>query len=128
MIPQLQVLDSIPVDQNAKTKVSNGMILEAASVMQLEQEELDDERRMEMAILGDEFNTAMGYNSQYDTIKTETNNLNNLTKTQGIIPDTGSDLTHGSNVVLAGMFIHYSYYHHYSYYFLYFNFICIIIL
>eukprot|EP00604_Paraphysomonas_vestita_P000432 CAMPEP_0174825864 /NCGR_PEP_ID=MMETSP1107-20130205/43194_1 /TAXON_ID=36770 /ORGANISM="Paraphysomonas vestita, Strain GFlagA" /LENGTH=1028 /DNA_ID=CAMNT_0016057917 /DNA_START=530 /DNA_END=3616 /DNA_ORIENTATION=- len=111
MIPQLEILDLLPVDQNAKTKVSNGMILEAASVMQLEQEELDDERRMEMAILGDEFNTAMGYNLQYDTIKTENNNYNNNlnysnnsnnTKTQGVIPDTGSDLTHGSNVVLAG--------------------------
>ena len=61
MIPHLEFLDSTLVDQNAKNKISNGMILEAASAMQLEQEELDDEKRMEMAILGDEFNTAMGY-------------------------------------------------------------------
>jgi Leucine-rich repeat (LRR) protein len=98
LIPQLTILDNLPVDQNAKKKISNGMILEAASAMQLEQEEMDDERRMEMAILGDEFNMAMGYDHR---IGGESYPIQ-PTRNSEIFPDTGSDLTHGSAVVLAG--------------------------
>jgi hypothetical protein len=106
MIPQIEFLDSTLVDQNARNKISNGMILEAASAMQLEQEELDDERRMEMAILGDEFNTAMGYlpSNGNDLTRSETSDRFPENSGHGVCPDTGSDLTHGSSVVLAGFY------------------------
>jgi hypothetical protein len=102
MIPHLVTLDSILVDQNSKNTISNGMILEAASAMQLEQEELDDEKRMEMAILGDEFNTAMGYLGNGDPVLSELPERIPQNRIPGSFPDTGSDLTHGSSVVLAG--------------------------
>jgi hypothetical protein len=102
MIPHLEFLDSTLVDQNAKNKISNGMILEAASAMQLEQEELDDEKRMEMAILGDEFNTAMGYLPSNDLVRSDFSERFPENIVHGVCPDTGSDLTHGSSVVLAG--------------------------
>ena len=94
------------MDSLARQHVSNGMILEAASAMQLEQEELDDERRMEMAMMGDDYmfgfsDTPAGcagggagggsYTSSSSTVATP-----------GLLPDTGSELTHGSSVVLAG--------------------------
>jgi len=101
MIPQLETLDGESVDRNAKAKVSNGMILEAASAMQLEQEELDDERRMEMALMGDDmcFGSLIGPsemigNEQSFGLSTGDNTCS--------LPDNGSDLTHGSAVVLAG--------------------------
>lgn len=109
MIPQIEFLDSMLVDHNAKNKISNGMILEAASAMQLEQEELDDERRMEMAILGDEFNTAMGFTPMNDSLPANDSD-HSRGHGPGVFPDTGSDLTHGSAVVLAGI---YNLHHHF---------------
>jgi hypothetical protein len=111
MIPQLVSLDSMSVDQSSKSKISNGMILEAASAMQLEQEELDDEKRMEMAILGDEFNTAMGYVASAEPSASEFTERTPQNRLQGVFPDTGSDLTHGSSVVLAGDSLSLSYQH-----------------
>eukprot|EP00602_Paraphysomonas_sp_CaronLab_P004364 CAMPEP_0185030398 /NCGR_PEP_ID=MMETSP1103-20130426/17327_1 /TAXON_ID=36769 /ORGANISM="Paraphysomonas bandaiensis, Strain Caron Lab Isolate" /LENGTH=953 /DNA_ID=CAMNT_0027565509 /DNA_START=149 /DNA_END=3013 /DNA_ORIENTATION=- len=96
MIPQLTTLDGVDVDVRAKNKVSNGMILEAASAMLLEQEELDDERRMEMAIMGDDF-------LQVDCTSSQSPATGDVsTAPPGIIPDTGSDLTHGTGMALAG--------------------------
>lgn len=103
MIPQLLSLDEDSVDDNAKGKVSNGMILEAASAMQLEQEELDDEKRMEMEMMGDgmfgDFSVAL----KSDPPTGKSSELNSgMTGETGGLPDNGSDLTHGSAVVLAG--------------------------
>ena len=105
MIPHLESLDGENVDANAKKKVSNGMILEAASAMQLEQEELDDERRMEMELMGD----GMFFESNTTTSEVVNNFMTGMVDngnggaTDGtIVPDNDSDLTHGSAVVLAG--------------------------
>lgn len=105
MIPQLESLDGETVDTRAKAKVSNGMILEAASAMQLEQEELDDERRMEMALMGDDmcFGSMTG-SSEISGKESPFHNISSYVtgETNCSLPDNGSDLTHGSAVVLAG--------------------------
>lgn len=104
MIPQLETLDGVGVDSNAKNKVSNGMILEAASAMQLEQEELDDERRMEMEMMGDDMCFgAMGIPSAATgNGNILSGEINSATGQPCTLPNNGSDLTHGSDVVLAG--------------------------
>lgn len=103
MIPQLETLDGDVVDRNAKNKVSNGMILEAASAMQLEQEELDDERRMEMAFMSDDMLVdTQPLSVPAHELKLDNNNDGNNKGSVCSLPDNGSDLTHGSAVVLAG--------------------------
>lgn len=72
------MLDGKPVDPDAAKKVNNGMILESAAELRVNEEDLDDEMRLESEILESKPAAADG------------------------IPDTGSELTHGSSVVLAG--------------------------
>lgn len=96
LIPGLQMLDGSPVDPSASKKVTNGMILECAAELRTAEEDLDDEMRLENDILGD---TGM-----LDAAKREAA-VSAETTTAGLtegIPDTGSELTHGSSVVLAG--------------------------
>ncbi len=52
LIPSLEMLDGSPVDHvSSKARVTNGMILDAASAMRLVEEEIDDEMRLEEDIL-----------------------------------------------------------------------------
>ena len=90
LIPSLEKLDGCPVDAAAQRKVSNGMVLEAAMAMHLADEALDDERRMEGDMVEPpEHGHGQGQGQNHNTYR-------------GTIPDTGSELTHGSAVVLAG--------------------------
>ena len=94
------MLDGKPVDPEASKKVNNGMILESAAELRILEEDLDDELRLEQDILCSE---------PTSTTESKSNGKNNTTfravaaakYTEGI-PDTGSELTHGSSVVLAG--------------------------
>lgn len=92
LIPSLEKLDGCPVDAAAQRKVSNGMVLEAAMAMHLADEALDDERRME----GDMVEPPGQGQMQSQMLGQGQNAY------RGTIPDTGSELTHGSAVVLAG--------------------------
>mmetsp|Transcript_30517 Transcript_30517/g.41989 ORF Transcript_30517/g.41989 Transcript_30517/m.41989 type:complete len:1121 (-) Transcript_30517:165-3527(-) len=94
MINNLDLLDGKKLDRTTNN-VSNAMILEAASSMQLLEEEMEDENRLEACILGDVtvVNDFKGMNSPI---------TNNNYQNPSMIPDTGSELTHGSSVVLAG--------------------------
>lgn len=88
-------------------QVSHGMILEAASSMQLLEEELEDERRMEMSMfeqMSDYTVPLSGCGNQHPS-STKSNLSTHDTAAAGasiISADTGSELTHGSAVVLAG--------------------------
>lgn len=95
LIPQLRFLDGEKVTPDAKNKVSNGMILEAASAMQLELEEMDDERRLEMSIMD-----GCGYGDACDAVMSAVGNKPLTSSIDSI--DSGSELTHGSSVSLAG--------------------------
>lgn len=101
LIPNIEVLDNNPVDPLAQSKVSNGMILEAASLLRVMEEELNDERRLE-----EELGIATKvFSSKSDSISRDSGKESSgsaTIKTNGIFPDTGSELTHGSSVVLAG--------------------------
>ena len=91
LIPSLEKLDGLPVDHQAQAKVSNGMILEAVALMKMIEEDIDDELRLESTILMED-----------TTSKTAAVQKNSSSPQLGLLPDTGSELTHGSTVVLAG--------------------------
>jgi len=91
LIPSLEKLDGLPVDAAAQKKVSNGMVLEAAFALHMADEELDDERRFEQGLVASAAHEAAASAS-----------ASTATTYRGTIPDTGSELTHGSAVVLAG--------------------------
>ena len=91
LIPSLEILDNKVVDKTNASKVTHGMILDAAAALRLIREEWDDEQRLERCILESE----SGPNNQpHDSSCQDISG--------GILPDTGSDLTHGSTVVLVG--------------------------
>lgn len=96
LIPQLKFLDGSPVDQQAKAKVTNGMILEAASAMQIEMEEMDDEKRFELSLMETD-NTIDIYHNKSN---------GEAVKIVDAVSDSDSNLTHGSVVVLAGGMAH----------------------
>lgn len=87
LIPSLERLDGSPVDINASSKVTHAMILEANATLKTLDEDLDDDRRLESAILDNQSSQSIN---------------NNPTDKASMLPDTGSELTHGSTVVLAG--------------------------
>jgi hypothetical protein len=99
LIPSLTMLDGSLVDPNAQTKVTNGMILEAAASMKLIEEEMDDELRLEMdCILTQDMKRLGGSH----LLPSPGGTLSPGQGYSGVVPDTGSELTHGSSVVLAG--------------------------
>jgi len=99
LIPGISMLDGLPVDPDAQSKISNGMILEAAHAMNLQDEENDDEQRLEMMMFEKEpTNDSNDSKPSHHHIDNNTN-INNR---QSTMLDTGSELTHGSNVALAG--------------------------
>ena len=134
LISSLEELDGSAVDPNASSNVSNVMVLEAASAMHMVSEEMDDERRFEMSIMG--ATEPLSYMSVGTSIFADHGSLvggsgmghscsaidfgvmapivatssssssqhspNHSMHAHSIIPDTGSLLTHGSTVVLAG--------------------------
>lgn len=103
LIPTLIKLDGLPIDSDAAVKVSNGMILEAAESLRICDDYMDDEKRLELTLLEDPNFINLTNNSELSSYKS---NSNISGKSHGSdvssIPDTGSELTHGSDVVLAG--------------------------
>ena len=134
LITSLEELDGSAVDPNAASNVSNVMVLEAASAMHMVSEEMDDERRFEMSIMGateplsymslgtsifaDHASltggsgmghscSAVDFGVMAPMVATSSSSSsmhspNHAMHAHSIIPDTGSLLTHGSTVVLAG--------------------------
>jgi hypothetical protein len=86
LLCKLDELDGHAVDRQAASRVTNAMILEAASMINLAQEEKEDEERMEGFIM-DVSNAVSASNAGGD---------------ESFLGDTGSELTHGDNAVLAG--------------------------
>ena len=107
LIPSLSMLDGLPVDHDAQMKISNSMILEAAYAMNLYNEDNDDEKRLEMMMFdttttNNNNNTTTNNNNNTSTNSSSNDNIINHSKSTSTILDTGSELTHGSNVALAG--------------------------
>ena len=85
LLPQITHLDGKKIDLTAVKTVSNSMILEAASVLTQLSEEMEEERRFEMSI----FDAEPDFGDVPEP-------------TQSSFPDTGSELTFGHDMVLAG--------------------------
>lgn len=105
LVPQLKVLDGAPIDITTRSKATNAMILDASAAMNQIREEIEDEERLEMCI--------MDTNDMYSAQRTAQSAVGNVSRdglgtggcnspAVGAVPDTGSELTHGSDVVLAG--------------------------
>ena len=102
LIPTLELLDWKKLDAAGDSKVSNAMILEAASSIRLIEEEMDDELRLEACIMNDVLPLNDSKSMPSPKIKPSSNAVSKSYYNSNIIPDTGSELTHGSAVVLAG--------------------------
>ena len=100
LIPAIEKLDGAPVDAAARTKVSNAMVVEATVAMRLADEDLDDERRLDQDLAAGAADCVAAGVGQGSSTVSSTNNYSY--RGTGTIPDTGSELTHGSTVVLAG--------------------------
>ena len=100
------------------------MILEAAHAMQQLEEEREDEKRFEMAMFNDDEDNGGGGGDVDDNAATTSLNVPNislspshstsiqqLSLTSSSNDLYSSDLTHGSDVVLAGMHM-FEYHHH----------------
>ena len=85
ILTQLTHLDGKRVDRETIRLVSHSMILEAASALTLISEEMEEERRLEMSI----FDAEPEFGEVPDP-------------SPHPFPDTGSELTYGNNMVLAG--------------------------
>lgn len=106
LIPQLCELDCIPVDPDLRCKVTNAMILDTSAAMNQIREDIEDEERLEMCIMDTDNASQLHLNSQnsIDRVKNSEANRGHGrgSSALGAEPDTGSELTHGSDVVLAG--------------------------
>ena len=110
LIPNLELLDGKKLDAAGDSKISNAMILEAASSIRLMEEEMDDELRLEACIMNDalplndskSLPSPKGRKSSNFSVKSSSTSVSKNYNNSNIIPDTGSELTHGSAVVLAG--------------------------
>ncbi|KAJ1437271.1 hypothetical protein B484DRAFT_238724 [Ochromonadaceae sp. CCMP2298] len=87
LVPGIEMLDGSPVDAAAAKRVTNGMILESAAELRMAEEDADDELRLESEIVGEP--------DHYPKPKVASNSFDGM-------PDTGSELTHGTGHVLAG--------------------------
>jgi hypothetical protein len=81
LIPLIERLDGIPVDPTASQKVTHTMVLEAASIASTLQRDRST------------------HSSHYEKESTYSSICD---ASAGNLPDTGSELTHGSHIVLAG--------------------------
>jgi hypothetical protein len=91
LLPKLELLDGSPVDRRAASKVTNSMIMEAASMFNMVAgEEKEDELRMEGFLMDGDSAAAASESSPRAPGPDES------------FLDTGSELTHGDNAVLAG--------------------------
>lgn len=111
LIPSLKNLDHKPLERVGSSKQCNGMILEAAATMQLYQEELEDEQRLEMMLFEDtpEIVPTQGSVSGGGSARPLTSSGRALAVTAApkASDENGSELTYGmNNTVLAGNMAH----------------------
>ena len=107
LIPNLTVLDGTPVDPSIRLKVTNAMILDASAAMKSILEDREDEERLEMNIMEEESlkkpNATTSLPSGGISVSASgREDVRESGASFGVESDTGSELTHGSSVVLAG--------------------------
>ena len=110
MIPSLEMLDGTPVDANTSAKITQSTLLDVTTTLSLIEEEMDDEDRLEQEIsamvLGNNPTSNSSSAPLSSGIAANPSKLlpptSSVYSSLEIIPDTGSELTHGSAVVLAG--------------------------
>jgi hypothetical protein len=106
------MLDGTPLDASSLKKLNHNIIDEASGELKLISEEMDEEHRIENDIYGSSLppsaNASLDkkfsalYMSNYSNAAQQSISSLNGSMNSELIPDTGSDLTHGSSVVLAG--------------------------
>lgn len=123
LVPGLEMLDGFPIDQHLVKKFSSTILEEVTNELKLIAEELEEEGRIESdiydstnpgAIISSSFsdkkvnvslNNSFSINHNPAVSNKSSNSTNssmNLLSSNELIPDTGSELTHGSAIVLAG--------------------------
>jgi hypothetical protein len=117
-IPNLTMLDGLPVDQNLAKKITPNVLEDVSSQLKTIQEEIEEEKRLENDIY---FTASTSTSFEKKLFNSTTGSLNyslqthhqkqaqqpsKITTSSSInnemLPDNGSELTHGSSIVLAG--------------------------
>lgn len=118
IIPSLEMLDGFPVDPQLVKKFSSTIIEEATNELKLIEEEIAEEGRIENEIAYDanssfaekklnvSINNSITISNPAVSLTNKGSNYSansslNISSSE-LIPDTGSELTHGSAIVLAG--------------------------
>lgn len=107
LVGTLQTLDGVKVDPQAQLQVTSAMVLEASAAMRAISEVMSDEKRA-LASASRGANSPTSPHTDFDTLSLKSHLSEGSAGGGGGggggggIPDTGSLLTHGSSVVLAG--------------------------
>lgn len=96
LVPGLEMLDGLPVDQQLATKITSSILEEVEDELRMIEEELEEERRLNDDIF-DLSHEAHQSDHLLMPIAVPSTNPG-----FEILPDNGSELTHGTGVVLAG--------------------------
>eukprot|EP01039_Chlorochromonas_danica_P001610 gene1610-1758_t len=99
LMPGLEMLDGTPLDTSLGHKVNHGMLLEASAALKIMEEEKEDEDRFESELFEELLPPTVTKSVEIPSL---ISSLTGNGTTEELIPDTGSELTHGSAVVLAG--------------------------
>lgn len=104
MIPSLKILDNSPINKAIVSKATNALYVEAMNALKLVEEELDDEDRLENEIYQDimPMTDFIRGSANTNSGKASSTSTGSASNSMDLLPDTGSELTHGSAVVLAG--------------------------
>lgn len=102
MIPSIEMLDGSPIDVNAMLKVSASTLADVHSQLCAIEDELDDEDRLENEIFATVNRESAPVSSINSCGRPGIAAGNSMSGSLEGLPDTGSELTHGSAVVLAG--------------------------
>lgn len=94
LLSGVEMLDGTPLDTSHVAVYSSSLMDEAQEELNLIQEEIDDELRL--------FEDAIGPTDGDNSFLMPIGTSPRLQRGQDNLPDTGSELTHGSAVVLAG--------------------------
>lgn len=94
LLSGVEMLDGTPLDSSHATAYSSSLMDEAQEELNVIQEEIEDELRL--------FEEAIGQTNGDNSFLMPIGTSPRLQRGQDSLPDTGSELTHGSAVVLAG--------------------------
>jgi hypothetical protein len=104
LIPSVEMLDGSPIDTNAALKVTASTLTDFTAALSVIEDEMDDEDRLENEIFAS-LNKDNGPTASINSACRPGTAAGHNTTTGGSmegLPDTGSELTHGSAIVLAG--------------------------